>query len=67
MELDMQLVTNKQKAEKLREAIALLEDADACMQAALGASDVCYDTHCAIQNIIFDLEADVVEFEKGLV
>ena len=63
----MELVTNKQKADKLREAIALLEDADACMQAALGASDVCFDTHTRIQDIIFDLEADVEEFERGLV
>ena len=63
----MELVTNKQKADKLREAIALLEDADACMQAALGDSDVCFDTHTRIQDIIFDLEADVAEFEKGLV
>lgn len=62
----MELVTNKQKADKLREAIALLQDADACMQAALGASDVCYDTHCAIQNIIDDLEVDVEEFTNGV-
>lgn len=61
----MELVTAKQKADKLREAIALLQDADACMQAALGASDVCYDTHCAIQNIIDDLEADVEEFDNA--
>jgi hypothetical protein len=62
----MELITAKQKADKLREAIALLQDADACMQAALGASDVCYDTHCAIQNIVDDLEADVEEFDNAL-
>ena len=62
----MELITNKQKADKLREAIALLEDADACMQAALGDSDVCYETHNRIQDIVFDLEADVQEFERGL-
>ena len=62
----MELTTAKQKAQKLQEAIALLQDADACMQAALGASDVCYDTHCAIQNIIDDLEADVAEFESAI-
>lgn len=61
----MELVTNKQKADKLREAIALLQDADACMQAALGASDVCYDTHNRIQDIIEDLEADVEEFDNA--
>ena len=58
----MELITNKQKADKLREAIALLEDADACMQAALGDSDVCFETHTRIQDIISDLEADVEEF-----
>ena len=62
----MELVTNKQKADKLREAIALLQDADACMQSALGDSDVCYETHCNIEGIISDLEADVEEFERGL-
>lgn len=58
-------LTAKQKADKLREAIALLQDADACMQAALGDSDVCYDTHCAIQNIVDDLEVDVQEFDNA--
>ena len=62
----MELVTNKQKADKLREAIALLQDADACMQAALGATDVCYETHCNIEGIIDDLMHDVQEFEEGL-
>ena len=61
----MELVTAKQKADKLREAIALLQDADACMQAALGASDVCYETHNRIQDIIEDLEADVEEFDNA--
>lgn len=59
----MELVTAKQKADKLREAIALLQDADACMQAALGASDVCYETHNRIQDIVDDLAADVQEFD----
>ena len=63
----MQLVTNKQKADKLREAIALLMDADACIQSALGATDVCYETHCNIEGIIDDLTADVQEFENPIV
>lgn len=61
----MELVTNKQKADKLREAIALLMDADNCIQSALGASDVCYETHTRLQDIISDLEADVEEFETA--
>ena len=62
----MQLVTNKQKADKLREAIALLMDADACMQAALGDSDVCYETHNRIQDIVDDLMCDVEEFDSAV-
>jgi hypothetical protein len=52
-------MTNKQKALKLREAIALLMDADALQQAAIGDSDVCYDNHNRIQDLIDDLTADV--------
>lgn len=62
----MELVTNKQKADKLREAIALLQDADACIQAALGATDACYETHCKIEDTIYDLEADIEEFTNGV-
>ena len=59
----MQL-TNKQKADKLREAIALLMDVDALQQAALGDSDVCYDNCTRIQDLIFDFEADVEMLER---
>jgi len=62
----MELATNKQKADKLREAIALLMDADACIQAALGATDVCYETHNALEAIIDDLRCDVEEFTSGV-
>ena len=62
----MELVTNKQKADKLREAIALLMDADACIQAALGDTDVCYETHNALEAIIDDLRCDVEEFTNGV-
>jgi hypothetical protein len=57
------MLTAKEKAFKLREAIALLQDADACMQAGLGAGDLCYDLHCAIEDIEDTLmgEADVME------
>ena len=59
----MELVTVKQKTDKLREAIALLMDADACIQSALGATDSCYDTHCGIEEIIDDLRADIEDLE----
>ena len=60
------MLTNKEKAERLQMCIALLEDVDAMQQAALGDSDVCYDNHCRIQDLIFDFTADVELFNKGL-
>lgn len=52
-------MTKQQQALKLREAIALLMDADALQQAAIGDSDVSYDNHNRIQDLIDDLTADV--------
>lgn len=57
------MLTDKQKADKLREAIALLMDADALQQAALGDCDVCYETHNAIEELIDELTADVQDLE----
>lgn len=59
------MLTNKDKALKLREAIALLMDVDALQQTALGDSDVCYDNHNRIQDLIDDFTADVDLFDKG--
>ena len=57
------MLTAKQKAEKLREAMELLHDADALIQEALGASDVCFETHNRIEDIVEDLRCDVMEFD----
>jgi hypothetical protein len=46
------MLTNKEKRERLEMAIALLNDADAMIQAALGASDECYEIHNAIEEVI---------------
>ncbi len=54
------MLTAKQK-QLLEDAIAKLHEADALVQQALGATDACYDTHCGIEDIIADLEADVVD------
>jgi hypothetical protein len=59
------MLTNKEKADKLREAIALLMDVDCLQQAAIGESDVCFDNHIRIQDLIEDLTADVQLFDKG--
>jgi hypothetical protein len=58
------MLSNKEKADKLREAIALLMDVDNLQQAALGASDICYENHIRIQDLIADFECDVEEFEQ---
>lgn len=56
-------LTNAQKSKLLNEAVDLLERADALMQKALGATDVCYETHNRIQDIVDDLICDIAEFD----
>jgi hypothetical protein len=58
-------MSNISKANKLREAMELLQDADALIQEALGATDVCYETHNRIEDIVEDLRCDVMEFENA--
>ena len=58
------MLTAQEKADKLREAIALLMDVDALVQTALGDTDVCYDTHCQIEELIDELTVDVQEFDS---
>jgi hypothetical protein len=50
------MMSNISRAQKLEEAIALLKDADNCMQAALGATDECYELHNALEDIQTTLE-----------
>ena len=61
------MLTNKEKAERLQMCIALLQDVDAMQQTALGDSDICFDNHCRIEQLIDDFTDDIAEFEKGLV
>jgi hypothetical protein len=49
------MLTKQEKIERLQMAVALLQDADAMMQAALGASDECYEMHCAIEDTAEEL------------
>lgn len=60
----MQL-TNKEKADKLREAIALLNDVDCLQQTAIAEmnSDVCYEIHNKICSMIDDFYVTVEELE----
>jgi hypothetical protein len=58
-------MTDAQKAARLRMAVEALENADAWIQEALGATDVCYETCTRLQDLIFDLEADIAELERA--
>jgi hypothetical protein len=51
------------KTELLLRAIEQLEEADALIQEALGACDVCEETHQRIQELIWDLEDDITDLE----
>ncbi len=57
------MLTTAQRIDKLKEAIALLQDADNLQQAALGDCDVAYETHNAIQFIIDDLAEDIEDLQ----
>ena len=50
------MLTAKEKQERLEMAIALLHDADAMIQAALGDTEECFDLHCGIENMADDLQ-----------
>ncbi len=52
------------KAELLRRAVEQLEEADALVQEALGATDVCYETHNRIADLIMDLQEDIHTIEN---
>jgi len=50
----MQLTT-QEKIERLYMAIALLQDADAGVQTALGDTNECFDLHCGFEALIDDI------------
>ena len=56
-------MTNHEKAEKLRRAIELLDEVDAIQQEVLGASDVCFENHNRISDLIEDFTFDAMEFD----
>jgi hypothetical protein len=56
-------MSNISKAMKLEEAIALLKDADNCIQAALGAGEECY----AVHNTLEDLQDTLAGYAEQLV
>lgn len=59
----MSVLTAKNKSKLLNDAVDLLEQVDMLVQKALGASDVCEETHQRIQELKEDLIADIVGFD----
>lgn len=57
-------MTNQEKIQRLQDCIALLQDVDAMQQTALGDSDVAYDNHNRIQDLIDDFETDLEELKE---
>lgn len=57
-------MTNQDKIQRLQDCIALLQDVDAMQQTALGDSDVAYDNHNRIQDLIDDFETDLEELKE---
>lgn len=59
-------MTDAQKAATLREAMALLEDAEELVRHALGDTDAGADTLHSISDAIEDLMADIIELDGEL-
>ena len=59
------MLTAQEKIERLYMAIALIHDADAGIQAALGDTDECYDLHCGCEALVDDIRdtLDTLEAE----
>lgn len=57
-------LTAKEKAARLEMCVAMLQDVDAMQQAALGDSDICYENHNRIQDLIEDFETDIEELKE---
>lgn len=62
-------MTNSERIALLRSAIDSLDFADSQMQAAfVGTQDseaiVCYDLHCAIEDVISTLDEKIIDLEK---
>lgn len=58
------MLTEAQK-EQLELAMALLNQADVLLQAALGASDECYFIHSQIENAADDIQDVITESENA--
>lgn len=59
-------LSNKEKSKLLNQVVDLLERADALQQRAIGSdTDVCYEYHNRIQDLVEDIISDIAEFDDG--
>ena len=59
------MLSNKEKADRLLECIALLQDVDVMQQSALGDSDVSQFNSKLLQELIADFEEDISNLKAG--
>ena len=57
------MITAQEKIERLQMAIALMQDANASMQTALGDTEECFDLHCGIESMIDDIQDVLTRLE----
>jgi hypothetical protein len=62
----MQLTT-QEKIERLYMAIALIQDADAGIQTALGDTEECYSLHCGCEALIDDIRDELDTLEEDTI
>jgi hypothetical protein len=59
------MLTAQEKIERLYMAIALIQDADAGVQTALGDTEECYDLHCGFEALIDDVRDTIDAMEAN--
>ena len=59
------LLTAQEKIERLYMAIALIHDADAGIQTALGDTEECYDLHCGCEALVDDIRDAIDALESN--
>ena len=57
------MLTTQEKIERLYMAIALIQDADAGVQTALGDTEECFDLHCGFEALIDDVRDTIDAME----
>jgi hypothetical protein len=59
------MLTVQEQIERLYMAIALIQDADAGIQTALGDTEECYSLHCGFEALIDDVRDTIEELEAN--